>query len=490
MVALLLPLLLATPAHAKPAGPGLFCDSYPDAPVCATGSVSCVMCHSEGGPPSFNPYGEAVRDALPEAGDYELDLPGALAAIEDLDSDGDGASNLEEIQSGNWPGFTEQIEQECLPQVGDGNSWYRVGQYDPHFAFKRITHDFCGRSPRYDELQALDARLAALGWRRGDTRGGTPFGYSDARDDDDVVDLLQDQLTACLRSPYWQDVVWEIGVGVVQPKGYNSDLYILGNYDWDLRLFAYATTGDRDAADLMEAQYLVVEEPSGSGVLVAIDEPRNETEEYAQPLAAEDRFGLITTRHSLAMNVMFSAVPRTLASHWYRELLGLDMSLSEGLFPIDEAAGAYDWAAPRDVDEKGVWQEGCASCHTTLDPLSYPWARYNGIDLEDGTTGMYLPDRATDVLPTTEGAIFGADISTPTEWVEAAVASDAFSARVTELFWQYIFRRAPFTCEAPEYEALWQGFRDGAYDRTDATMPRNVEEMLHELVLTNAYGTP
>lgn len=490
MPSLLLPLLVTATAQAKPSGPGLFCDTYPDAPVCATGSVSCVMCHSEGGPPSFNPYGQDVRDALPEDGDYEVVLDDTLRSIEDTDSDGDGATNLAEIMSGNWPGFTEQIEQECLPQVGSGNSWYRVGQYDPHFAFKRITHDFCGRAPRFDEVRALDAELADLGWKRGDLDGHSPFGVDDARTDDAVVGLLLDQLDACLQSPYWQETVWEIGVGVVQPKGYNSDLYILGNYDWDLRLFAYAATGDRDAADLMQAQYLVVEEPSGSGVLVAIDEPRNDTEAYAQPLAAEDRFGLITTRHSLAMNVMFAPVPRTLASHWYRELLGMDMSLSQGLFPVDEMDGAFDWAAPRDVDEKGVWQEDCASCHTTLDPLSYPWARYNGIDLEGGTTGAYVEDRATDVLPTTDGAIFGVPISTPAEWVDWAVQSDAFSERMTELFWQYIFRRDPFSCEQAEYQALWEGFRDGAYDRTDATMPRNIEEMLHELVLTDAYGTP
>jgi len=481
--------LLSLPAPAKPTGPGIFCDLYPEAPVCAAGSVSCVMCHAEGGPPSFNAYGTDLRAALPLVDAYEDELPLALAAIEALDSDGDGASNLDEIQAGSWPGFGAEVETECLPQVGTGNSFYRVGEYDPHFAFKRITQDFCGRALRYEERQTLQSSLSALGWGRGDD-GGEPEGYDDARQDPAVLELLRDQLEACVQSRYWQEVVWEIGIGVVQPKGYNSDLYILGNYEWDLRLFAYATTGDRDAADLMQAAYLVVEEPVGSGLLVAIDEPRTETEAYAQPLAAQDRFGLITTRHSLAMNVMFAPVPRTLASHWYRELLGLDISLSEGLNPIDELPGVYDWPSPRDVDDKGVWQEDCASCHTTLDPLSYPWARYNGIDLENGTTGMYLEDRATDVLPETDGAIFGLEIQTPEQWVAEAVASDAFSERVVELFWTYVFRRAPYSCEAEEYDALWTAFRDGDYPRADASRPRVVEEMLHELVLTNAYGTP
>lgn len=488
---MLLALALASlPAAAKPTGPGLFCDEYPDAPVCATGSLSCVMCHSEGGPPSFNPYGADIQDSLPRMDSYEDELPAALRAVEGLDSDADGASNLDEITAGSWPGFGTEVETECLPQVGVGNDVYRVGQFDPHFAFGRITQDFCGRSLRYEERQALDAELLALGWGRGDGEGSSPEGFDDAREDPAVIGLLHDQLDACLQSRYWEEVVWEIGIGVVQPKGYNSDLYILGNYEWDLRLFAYAVTGDRDAADLMQAKYLVVEEPSGSGVLVAIDEPRNSTEEYAQPLEAEHRFGLITTRHSLAMNVMFAPVPRTLASHWYRELLGLDLSLSEGLYPIDELPGVYDWPAPRDVDAKGVWQEDCASCHTTLDPLSYPWARYNGIDLENGTTGMYLEDRATDVLPETDGAIFGLEITTPEQWVAEAVASDAYSARVVELFWTYLFRRAPFSCEEEELTALSSAFRDGTYTYTTASGPRVVEELLHELVLTQAYGTP
>ena len=472
-------------AEARPEAPGLFCAQYPDAPSCAGGAVACAVCHTLSGPPYLNPYGDDVLARLSAEPDFAAELPDVLTAIEALDSDGDGRSNLDEILDGSWPGSVEAIEPECQPQATRGNTAYAVGQYDPLFAWKRITLDFCGRSPRYEEVQDFRAELAALGWTPGD------FALPDApaNADDAVVALLHEQLEACLGSRYWDEVLNELGIGVVRPTGYNSDLFILGNYEWDLRLFRYATSGDRDVGDLMQAQYLVVEEPTGSGVLLPIEEPRNAAEAYAQPLAPADRYGLITTRFSLAMNVMFAPVPRTLASHWYRELLGLDMALSEGLYPVDEAGGAYDWDAPRDVDSKGVWQEDCAACHTTTDPLSYPWARYNGIDLSGNTTGTLQPTRATDILPDTTGAIFGVTVSGPAEWVEEAVHSDAFSEHMVELLWTYLLRRAPYTCEADAYTDLWTALRDGSYHSTTGPA-RNIEAMLHDLVLLEAYGTP
>ena len=367
-----------------------------------------------------------------------------------------GIDNLTEILAGSLPGFDSSVEQECGEQTLFDNPWYRVGEFDPAFAFKRVTLDFCGRSPRYEERQAFDAQ-------------GDPLA------------ALTAQLSACLRSPYWQEVLVEVGAPVVRPVGPATDVNVLGNWAWDLRLFRWAMSGDRDAGELLTADYYVIEDPPLSGRLVTIDEPRSEFEAYAQPLAAGDRFGLITTRYSLAMNIMFAPVPRTLASHVYRELLGVDIARSQGLFPVDESDGAYDWPAPADVDEKGVWQEGCAGCHSTLDPLSYPWARYNGIDLDGGTTGAYLPDRATDVMPTTEGAIFGQPISTPEEWVAVAVESDAFSRRLVSILWGYLFRRPPLSCEQDEFEALRSDFHDGG---------RNIEAMLHRLVVTDAYGAP
>jgi hypothetical protein len=449
-------LLLTAAALARPEAPEGFCAVYEDAPACVAGAVSCTQCHDTSGPPNFNAYGADLSGALDRSLSFEEALPGALETIEDLDSDGDGLSNLEEIQAGSWPGWSEEIEPECSTQTNPENPRYELGGYDAAFAWKRVMLDFCGRSPRYEEVQAFAAA---------------------ADPEAEIAGLLD----ACLGSPYWAEVLEEIGVSVIEPVGQASDVNILGNYLWDLRLFAYATSDGRDAGDLLQADYYVVEEPAYSGIYVAIDEPRTDTEAYAQPLPREHRYGLITTRYSLAMRIMFSPVPRNLTSHWYRELLGLDISRSEGLYPIDEAGGAYGWDAPLDVDGSGVWQEGCASCHATLDPLSYPWSRYNGIDLESGTTGTWLEDRYADLMPTTEGHLFGEPVDGPAEWVELAVQSDEFARTVTGVFWRYLLRRDPYTCEADAFDDLWRGFRDGG---------RDVEAMLHALVLTEAYGQP
>ncbi len=448
--------LLTPVAQARPEAPALLCAVYPDAPTCAAGVARCVSCHSLAGPPAHNAYGldlVAARDgALP----FAEDLPRALAAIEGLDSDGDGVSNLDELLVGTEPGFDSTVEAECAAQTDFDNASYLVGKYDPAFAWRRVMLDFCGRSPRYDEVIAFRAS-------------------------DNPVGAVRDTLSACLESPYWDAVLEELAIGVIEPTGPATDFNILGNWAWDLRLYAYAMSGDRDAAEVMTATYLVVEEPAGSGRLVEIPDPRTEGEAYAQPLAAQDRFGVLTTRFSLAMRVMFADVPRTLAAHWYKRLLGLDIARSEGLYPIDELDGELPWPASLDVDDKGVWQEGCAACHSTLDGLSYPWVRYNGIDLEGDTTATYLPERAADLLPTDGGWIFGRPVRGPEAWVAEAVASDAFARQTTRVFWRQAFHRDPYSCEEAAFDRLWTTFRDQG---------RNVESLLAELVLLDAYGTP
>lgn len=459
---LLLSSVLAPPAQARSEAPGLFCETYPEAPACSTGSVACTTCHGLSGPPGHNPFGTDVREALElltaeeEAPDFATWLPQALAEVELLDSDGDGPDNLTEILAGTEPGWDSSTEPECAEQIDTDNSGWDLGRYDPAFAWKRVMLDFCGRSPTWAEVQEF-AGVA------------------------DPEGAIQDTLDLCLQSPYWGEILRELAVGVVEPIGPATDINPLGNWAWDLRLWAWVMSGDRDAADLLLADYFVVEYPAGSGQLLAVDEPRDSSEAYAQPLEAEHRYGIVTTRYALAMRVMFSDVPRNLASHWYREVLGLDIARSEGLFPIDEEDGAYGWPAPLDVDDKGVWQEDCASCHSTLDPLSYPWARYNGIDLDGDTTGLYLEDRAVDALPTTAGFLFGEPVEGPADWVDLAVASDAFSRNTTAIFWRQVFRRDPWSCEAEEFEALWTSFRDEG---------RNVEEMLRLMVTLDAYGTP
>jgi hypothetical protein len=58
---------------------------------------SCTLCHTAVGTYLFNPYGQAYSDQLGSpAEDFK--------AIENLDSDGDGYSNLQEIKAGTSPG--------------------------------------------------------------------------------------------------------------------------------------------------------------------------------------------------------------------------------------------------------------------------------------------------------------------------------------------------------------------------------------------------
>ena len=449
-------LALAGSAWARPEAPAAFCGVYPDAPACIAGSVSCSTCHVLSGPPAHNPYGADLGEARDPALPFGDDLDRALADIEDLDSDGDGATNLDELLAGTEPGYDATVEPECGEQTGFDNAGWSVGRYDQAFAWKRVLLDFCGRAPRYDEAQAFAAAA-------------------------DKPGIVRDTLSACLDAPHWSAITRELAIDVVEPVGPPTDVNILGNWEWDVRLWQHSVQDGRDASEIWTATHLVVEQPPGSGQLVAIDDPRNELEAYAQPLDAEDRFGIVTTRYSLAMRIMFADMPRTLAAHYYRKLLGLDIARSQGLFPIDELGGAYPWPAPADVDAKGVWQEGCAGCHSTLDALSYPWARYEGIDLEGDTTGTWVADRATDTIGSTDGAIFGRPVSGPDEWVAHAAESEAFAQQTTRIFWRRIFQRPPLSCEEAEFEALWRGFlADG----------RDVEAMLGRMVLLDAYGVP
>jgi hypothetical protein len=449
-------IVLAGSAWARPEAPAALCDVYPDAPACIAGSVSCTTCHVLSGPPAHNPYGAdlaAVRDAdLP----FAEDLARALEDIEALDSDGDGATNIDELLAGTEPGHDAEVEPECGEQIGTDNAGWTVGRYDHAFAWKRVLVDFCGRSPRYEEAQ--DFATAS-----------------------DRTGIIRDTLAACVDSPHWLAVTRELAINVVEPVGPPTDVNVLGNWEWDVRLWQYTVQDGRDASEIWTATYHVVEQPPGSGELVAIDDPRNELEWYAQPLGAADRFGIVTTRYSLAMRIMFADMPRTLAGHYYRKLLGLDIARSQGLFPVDELEGAYPWPAPADVDAKGVWQEGCAGCHSTLDALSYPWARYQGIDLDGDTTGTLVPDRAADTVETTAGAIFGEPVSGPDEWIAHAAESEAFAQQTARVFWHRVFQRAPYSCEEAEFEALWRDFlADG----------RDVEAMLARMVLLDAYGVP
>ncbi len=103
------------PARAKPVAPREFCRIYPETALCTSGEAPCATCHTI--PPARNPYGVQVESALlpdtprPLSDELYLNgLPAALSAVESLDADGDGASNLEELQAG-----TLHVDATSLP---------------------------------------------------------------------------------------------------------------------------------------------------------------------------------------------------------------------------------------------------------------------------------------------------------------------------------------------------------------------------------------
>lgn len=69
--------------------------------VYPSATATCKTCHIE--PPKRNAFGKAIGDALDESGEQTLTKK-LLETIEKKDSDGDGVSNIDEINAGTLPG--------------------------------------------------------------------------------------------------------------------------------------------------------------------------------------------------------------------------------------------------------------------------------------------------------------------------------------------------------------------------------------------------
>jgi hypothetical protein len=89
-------------------------------PASATSNAGCQICHvNSGGGSPWNPYG---FDLLQNGTDF--------AAIEPLDSDGEGTSNLDEISIGTQPGWCDLANPGCT-RVGYLRSGTEVGGGTP-----------------------------------------------------------------------------------------------------------------------------------------------------------------------------------------------------------------------------------------------------------------------------------------------------------------------------------------------------------------------
>ena len=471
-------LLAPAAAFAFPVAPAEFCVVYPEAPVCAGSGPDCALCHTI--PPTRNVYGASISAALLpgtprplSSDDFVAGLEAALTSVETLDADGDGASNLDEILAGTLP-----ADAASVPATGDCPTPAQQLGWDPcgpdlPYTFKKLTLDACGRSPTRDERAAFEAAT-------------------------DREAYLVEVLDRCLDSEFWRakdGVLWNLANRKIRPtqsikSGDGAGDIPLADYYDDYNFFVYTQTDDRDARDLLTATYQVsrTDGPTTSYTPYTrspIEDVIARGFDVAQAVEIDRRAGMLTMRWFLMSNTMFTALPRTTAAQAYRAFLGYDIARLEGLYDV---AGE-----PADFDNKGVQAPECARCHSTLDPLTYPFAYYSGIGGERPGTLPYSyiddrPERFTyvdgdRVADTPEaGALFGQPVQDLLQWARVAADSDAF-ARATVLdYWRLFMGDDPTPSQQAEFTRLWQDFK--------TTHQYRVERMLHALVRTEAYRVP
>lgn len=445
---------LPATALARPDAPHLFCESYPDAPACRGRLAECSTCHTSTWPPAWNEYGQQVLSML--SGDFAEDLPYVLAYADQLDADGDGIVNGDEIRIGTEPGDADSAWPYCATPMPASGPPVVMG-YDFERAYRRTTVLYCGRSPTYEELSAFDAE-------------GTGR--------DELYLRLHDRVEECLNGDYWRDEglarLADPRIRPIEAVGIRTPVNItIADYDWDYRLFSYVLTEGRDARDLLLATYHVERDPDGTLVPVdgRIDSPRGRGA-GGQPLAENRRAGMITTQWFFAINTMFSPMPRTTAAQAYRAYLGADIAQQQGIWPVE--------GEPADVDSKGVGAAQCAVCHATLDPLSYAFAEYEGI--RGGRTGTYdagRPERVIDGWRDNRTFLFGEEVSDVRAWAERAAETDDFLRNLATMFFRHALERDPRPGEQDAFDAAWRAMRDDGY---------SANGLIHRLVDTEAFG--
>jgi hypothetical protein len=456
-------------ALAHPIAPHLFCETYPNAPVCLAGMPACTYCH-DGAPPTRNLYGQAV-DALILPGaprplsdpDFAGALPAALHGVESMDSDMDGYTNVDEITAGTSPSDPASYPDKTTCPAASKNPDWDVCNYDPNYVFKKLRLDFCGTSPTFEEITAFDAMNAS-----------------------DKTTALDTTLGTCLRTPFWvgkNGQIWQLAHKKIRPlqaikANEDAGQIPLADYYDDYNLFTWAHTQDHDCREVLTADYFVTRTEQGAG-----NPPI-----YAQTMAMSQyqrvvqarRAGMLTTGWNLVYNVMFTALPRTAAAQAYRSFLGKDIAHLEGLNAID--------GEPKDYDGRGVTQSACTICHSTLDPLSYPFKNYNGLT---DPFGEYDPNRImknfSDLAPNItqmpeNGYVLGQPVQDLNAWAKVAASSKEFASATVMDYWMLLMGRTPRPSEQAEFDKLWNDL-----------MGKNqysVERMLHDFIRTEAYGVP
>jgi hypothetical protein len=417
--------------HALPPGPQVVCDTYPQSAYCEGGEMpQCTLCHTQ--PPDHNAFGLALADVI-EPGDFETNLPAALAAVEDGDADEDGLTNLEELLAGTSPG------------IANPNACGELA-YDADYVFKKVSLDFCGVQPSFDEYDA----------------------FTDLPEDEKLP-ALHMRLDTCLHSEYWRGkdgALWEIAHPKIRPVG---ALQQFGDYEIDYNLWVWSQIDGHDARDAITADYFVTREDGDDTTYAQVDQLAG------QNTPTDRRAGILTSKWFLIYFTMFTAVPRNASSQAYRAFLGMDIARLQGLDPVSNE--------PFDYDEKGVQAEDCAICHSTLDPLTYPFAFYCGFP--EATYCEDRPSTFADQWPEMvnmpeSGVVLGEEVADLREWVQVAANSDEYAeARVMD-YWKRFFSAPPSDEQRADFDALVDGLQD--------EHEFSIEAMLHDLIETEAYG--
>ncbi len=464
---LALAVLMPAAGWAKPPAPADFCTKYPTASVCVGGQPACTYCHVAA--PQRNAYGAALEAQLaPGAprplsdGDFSMALPAALTAVESADTDGDGVSNLVEIQRGTLPSDARSFPND-IPCAGNNNPQFKVCQYDFNYVYKKLLLDFCGASPTYAQVQSFKA-LASDDLRR---------------------TFLDTELDRCLASDFWRGkngMLWRLAHPKIRPvgslkEGEDQGQIPLADYYDDYALFTWAHIDDHDVRSVLTADFYVARTGSNPTVYTQV------TTKSTQGVTQARRSGNMTTAWNLVYFVMFTALPRNAASQMYRAYLGLDIAKQEGLVSVANE--------PRDYDAKGVTAQACAACHATLDPLSYPFRNYNGLTGGQNLRGRYVPNRIETMFNNESpnitmipeaGVIFGQPVADLKAWGQVAANSDAFLVATATDYWKLLVGHPPKPEENTEFVATWRALK--------MTHNYRVKGMLHDLIRTEAYGAP
>ena len=239
---------------------------------------------------------------------------------------------------------------------------YPICQYSHRHVFRKIHLDFCGRSPSYDDMQSfisLDVQAQ--------------------------VDMLHQTLDDCLDSEFWlgkNGVLWSMAHDKIRPVGSlkagedDPGRHPAGGLLQ--RLSAVRVVADRRQRRARGADRRLLRHAHGqqrrhqlrSGARSArrsqLRRLQRADAHRAPATATSPRAG------SWSYFIMFTPLPRAAAAQAYRAYLGYDIARSEGLFSVD--------GEPLDYDDKDVDGQACVFCHATLDPLSYAYRNYNGLN--------------------------------------------------------------------------------------------------------------